>query len=62
MNRVKLLYTLKKGTNPRIWLLIKIYYYQNLILYLSGKNDELSEPLSAGVGVQARGQHVALAF
>ena len=63
VNRVKLLFTLIKGTNPRIWLLIKNYHYQNLILHVSGKNDELSGPFSAGVGVkQARGQHVALSF
>jgi len=63
MNRVKILYTLIKGTNPRIWLLINNYHYQNLILYVSGKNGELSGPFSAGVGVkQAMGQHVALAF
>jgi hypothetical protein len=62
VNRVKLLFTLIKGTNPRIWLLIK-NYYQNVILHVSGKNGELSGPFSAVVGVkQARGQYVALAF
>jgi hypothetical protein len=35
----------------------------NKELFVSGKNGELSEPFSAGVGVkQAMGQHVALAF
>ncbi len=52
VNRVKLLYTLIKGTNPRIWLLIKNYYQNFKILYVSDKNGELSEPFSAGVGVK----------
>ncbi len=54
VNRVKLLYTLIKVTNPRIWLLIKNYYQNFKIPYVSGKNGELSEPFSAGVGCKAR--------
>ena len=54
VNRVKLLYTLIKGTHPHIWLLIK-NYYQNLILYVTDRYGELSEPFNAGVGVKQGG-------
>jgi hypothetical protein len=54
VNRTKLLYTLIKGSHPRIWLLIK-NYYSNLTLYVSGKDGELSSPFGAGVGVKQGG-------
>jgi hypothetical protein len=54
VNRTKLMYTLIKNTNPRIWLLIK-NYYQNLVLYVSDKNGGISEPFRAGVGVKQGG-------